>query len=284
MEASRHIFHCGRARGEGVGIAVLGGGVRRLAEFGGRLDTSLSDFEGSDDHTTKVLEVAAASGPLTGPASKATIYSLVVRSPAESLKAASRIVERNAHLHAPIRVLYVPTGFPQARTVTTDGDPFGLVVEMARAAGIVICAPAGNGGPLTSPGSLAGTITVGGCNVNVPKNPTDDAWAEGTSFDTSICKPNILAPWGAFPLSESAWGPGARIAGTSPASALTAGHIATWFGANPALTPDGVIEIISQSCNRPTGPNPMSSCGPPWYGSIDFGRALELAIAWSPAP
>jgi len=140
-------------------------------------------------------------------------------------------------------------------------DPLNQAVMQAWAAGIVVVAAAGNGGPapmtIGVPGNNPYVITVGAFTDNyTPLDWNDDYLADfsaaGPTLDGFV-KPDLLAPGAHMVSTMMPWSYLARnhqanwvtpiyfsMAGTSQATAVTSGVAALVLSHSPNLTPDEV--------------------------------------------
>ncbi len=140
-----------------------------------------------------------------------------------------------------VRVLCISLGLP------TYNPLFEIVINRLRRAGVLVVAPAGNGGAgrTCSPANYPGVLAVGAMNAKgqVARFSGSQLLKRAADF----VKPNLVAP-GIDILSAK---PGGRLqtrSGTSMAAAHVAGIAALLFQARPGATPAEVEEAILTTC------------------------------------
>ena len=143
-----------------------------------------------------------------------------------------------------IRVLHLPVAAPAWRL--GGEDPLAGAVVDAWRAGIVVVAPAGNGGPapvtVAVPGDVPAVITVGAVSEGAGGERPAGYSAGGPSLGGFV-KPEILAPAGAAavtPAPDAAAGVALVRSGTAISSAVVSGIAALLLEQRPWLTPDEV--------------------------------------------
>ena len=153
--------------------------------------------------------------------------------------------------HYGIRVLSLPLIAPPHPGLS--GDPLSRAVLQAWAAGIVVVAAAGNGGPqaatISAPGDLPQVITVGAAvagsgGVVVP------SYSAGGPTLRGFVKPEVVAPAGMVEVVAVPPDTGrVRLlpAGTSISSAMVSGVAALILEASPWLSPDEVKQRLVAS-------------------------------------
>lgn len=172
----------------------------------------------------------------------------------------------------------------------TDGtqpaqiDPLTHAIQSAWRNGIVVVVAAGNTGKaLTNPATDPYVITVGAATLKSGLL-TSDRVADYSSVGTAARRVDVVAP-GTSIISLRDPGstvdddhPEARVGdryfrgtGTSQASAVTSGAVASLLEARPTLTPDQVKGILRSSA-RVLTTSPATSQG---AGMIDLGAALK---------
>lgn len=216
-----------RARGVGVGVAILDSGIAEHPDLEGQVRDSVSvapDSLGSYDrvgHGTHIATLiagtgAASQGRFEGVAPGAHLVSVrVAASEEQPVTVAERYaaiidglnwaVENRERYN--LRVVNLSVGFPLVAHQDPEGqllliDPLSRAIDRAHEAGLVLIAAAGNDGP--HPGSMRSTpathpkvITVGASHPNgTPDFVDDDRVAEFSSRGPSAGKgrPDVLAP------------------------------------------------------------------------------------------
>lgn len=131
---------------------------------------------------------------------------------------------------------------------------YGAVIDSLRARGTTVFASSGNGGfrySMTSPACIHAAVAVGAVysrsfgSFTAPYVCRDVKTAADhvACFSNSGTELDLLAP--GAPVDAAGLGAGdALLAGTSVASAEAAGAAATLLGADPALTPDGLLSLL----------------------------------------
>lgn len=256
--------------GEGVGVALVDTGVADSPDLAGRLVRG-PDFSGERDgvdrygHGTFMAGLIAGDGTASadepvvhmGVAPGATVVSVKVAG-ADGSTTLSRllagigwvVVNRDEH---EIRVMNLSFG------MDTDlpylANPLSGAVEAAWASGIVVVGASGNDGEgrVSSPGNDPWIVTVGASDTHGTADAADDTVAafSGREQFRRYAKPDVVAP-GVSVVSLRAPGstvdsthPEGRVgdtyfrgSGTSMASALVAGGLATLARQHPEATPD----------------------------------------------
>jgi uncharacterized repeat protein (TIGR01451 family) len=144
------------------------------------------------------------------------------------------------------------------------------IIERLLAAGVVVVASTGNGGPLGAPAMFRGVIGVGATTG------ADVRWPSST-FDRTQWgwwKPDVMAP-GAGVTSTVPGGGFGRLTGTSMAAPHVAGVAALMRQARPGLAPAEVRDVLTRTA-RPLGPEPRADNS--GYGQIDAYAAV-LAVS-----
>ncbi len=277
--------------GKGVGVAILDSGVAPHQDFQGRLAVFKDFTDPSQDgkpfdpagHGTHVAGDAAGSGAASqgrhkGPAPEATILGLKIgNNSGPDLSAAVKAIDwviahKDEHN---IRVMNMSFGGP---SVDPEKDPLMLAIKKAADQGVVSVIAAGNAGPgsrtVGSPGDSPHALTVGASDTRQTPTPEDDTLARFSSRGPVAggrAKPDVVAP-GVKINAPDARNPNGYVAfsGTSMASPMTAGVMATWFQANPQMTASQAIDIARQTAR------PLKQQG---LGENDQGRGLVDAWA-----
>ena len=286
--------------GKGVGIAVIDSGLSLHADLRSHT-VAFKDFVNenrhpNDDadpasayddagHGTMVSTVAAGDGTngiCTGAAPGANIISLKAVDAggmawsSNVVKAIQWAVDNKERYN--IRVLnmsfYLDDPDLQAQV------PVLQAIDKAAAAGIIPVAAASNDGPgprtLHTIASYPRVVTVAASNVQGTSDMSDDTIAYFSSRgpgDSGQMKPDATAP-GVNVTVGTVDGTYREADGTSFASPIAAGVIATWIEANPSLTVDDVQDIIADT-SRPIDGYAHYDQG---YGQIDAMAGLQKAI------
>ena len=136
-------------------------------------------------------------------------------------------------------------------------------IRRALAKGVIIVAAAGNqGGNVSFPGSLPGTIVVAGTNVDGTLSP-----ASNRGDEITIAAPSRMV---GSTLSSDDFNPYAH--GTSFAAPIVSAAIAALLQINPQLDREQVIDTLRSTADGI--PNTEFD-----FGQIDVGRALQAAKA-----
>lgn len=277
--------------GKGVGVAILDSGVAPHKDFEGRLAV-FKDFTNpeNDDkpwdpagHGTHVAGDAAGSGAASkgrhkGAAHEATILGLKIGNESgPDLSAAVTAIDwaiahKDEHN---IRVMNMSFGGPNVDPTT---DPLMLAIQKANEAGIVSVIAAGNEGPwpntVGSPGDSPHALTVGASDTKKTPDWKDDTLARFSSrgpVPNGAPKPDVVAPGVQINAPDAGDYTGyVAFSGTSMASPVTAGVLATWFQANPDMTAAQAITIAKETAR------PLTQTG---LGETDQGKGLIDAYA-----
>lgn len=256
--------------GKGVGIAILDSGISphddlkdRIAVFKDFTDNG-KDVEPFDPlgHGTHVAGDAASSGKSSrgvfrGPAYEAKLIGFKVGDdrgpiPSSVIKAIQWLID-NKEKHN-IRLMNMSFGL--AQTVPWDKDPIAMAIEKAYKAGILACVAAGNAGPRKgsisrTPASDPHAFTIGAMDEHGTASRGDDTVARFSSRGPTrdnLIKPNVISP-GVDIMAPKAGTSNKYVSmdGTSMASPVAMGVLATWIQANPKITPDELIDIASKT-------------------------------------
>lgn len=152
------------------------------------------------------------------------------------------------------KVLNLSLGSPA--TNSCKSDPLCKAVEAAVRSGITVVVAAGNSGPsqmsILSPGNSRNVITVGAVDDNKTPELDDDSIAPFSSRGPTkegIKKPDIVAPGvDIMSLSNKSSDGYLALSGTSMATPLVSGAIATLHNKNKNLTPSQVKYMLMNSC------------------------------------
>jgi serine protease AprX len=149
-------------------------------------------------------------------------------------------------------------------------------VDLATAAGLVVCVSAGNRGPdsytIGSPSAAATAITVGSmADVGKGGFALEPYSSRGPTADDRV-KPDICAPGAQILAARAKTGGYVRYSGTSMASPFVAGVAALMLQANPSLSPDQVKTILKETAVHfgPTG-EPRPAGGSEAAANNEFG-------------
>lgn len=300
-------------KGQGVTIAVIDTGIYPHADFKDRIKGWKSWTDGStvpndpQGHGTHVAGDALGNGTLSdgrfkGPAPEADLVGIAVLDKngsgrlSDIIKGVQWAVEKKDELS--IDIINMSLGGPTYDSYTND--PVALSVGKAVDAGIIAAVAGGNSGPKPStigtPGNHPKAFTVGALNDKGTLTHADDDVAPfssrgPTSFD-GLTKPDILSPGVNITAANA---PGSAldraavphvgqgyitISGTSMATPIFAGIIATILSANPNLTPAQVKEIFTSTAVPLAGVDGNSQGS----GVVNPQEALKKALALKNAP
>jgi serine protease AprX len=156
----------------------------------------------------------------------------------------------------------------------TDGtqdyrlDPLAYAAEVAWLHGIVVVVAAGNAGfgspQLNDPAYDPYVIAVGADDTKGTDDPKDDAIPSFQSRGNSVRHPDVVAPGKSIVSLRDPGSyvddanPGARVgnsrffkgSGSSQATAIVSGAVATMLQQHPSLTPDQVKALLMQTATR----------------------------------
>jgi serine protease AprX len=300
-------------KGQGITIAVIDTGIYPHADFKERIKAFKSWTDGKTEpndpqgHGTHVAGDAAGNGTLSdgrfkGPAPEADLVGIAVLDKngsgrlSDIIKGVQWAVEKKDELS--IDIINMSLGGPAYDSYLND--PVAQAVGKAVDAGIVAAIAGGNSGPkpstIGSPGNHPKAFTVGALNDHGTLTRADDDVAPfssrgPTSFD-GLTKPDILSPGVNITAANA---PGSAldkapvphvgqgyitISGTSMATPIMAGIIATILSANPNLTPAQVKEIFTATADPIAGVDANSQ----GFGVVDPQEALKRALALKKAP
>lgn len=288
--------------GKGVGVAILDSGIYPHKDYEGRLtfkdftdptrDGKPYDAAGHGTHTAgdAAGSGAASKGKFKGPAYEASIMALKIGdyfgpNLSSVIKAIQWVVENREKYN--IRVMNLSFGGPSQRT--WKDDPMSQAIYKASQAGVVACVAAGNEGPsrgtIESPGYTPSAVTVGALDDKRTVDRSDDMVAQFSSrgpTNEGLTKPDVLAPGVQITAPRDKTSDDyVAFSGTSMASPITAGIIATWFQANPDLTTEQVKEIIAETSQ------PLERSGATandqGHGVIDPFGGLQMALKFKEA-
>jgi serine protease AprX len=181
----------------------------------------------------------------------------------------------------------------------TDGtqdyqlDPLTYAVEVAWLRGIVVVVAAGNAGfgspQLNNPAYDPYVIAVGADDTNGTDDPKDDVIPSFQSRGNSVRHPDLVAPGKSIvSLRDPASyvdeaNPGARVgytrffrgSGSSQATAIVSGAVATLLEQHPSLTPDQVKALLMLTARFLPNADPVAQGA----GLIDMHKARDAKIA-----
>lgn len=295
-------------KGKGVGIAVIDTGIYPHPDYKDRIvgfkDWVAGRTEPYDPqgHGTHVAGDALGDGTLSdgkfmGPAPEAHLIGITVLDKhgsgrlSDIIKGVQWAVEKKDELD--IDIINMSLGGPVFDSYRND--PVALSVGKAVEAGLVAAVAGGNSGPKPStigtPGNHPQAFTVGALNDKGTLTRADDDVAgfssRGPTSVDGLVKPDILAPGVNITAANA---PGSAldranvphvgtgyitISGTSMATPIMAGVIATILSANPNLTPAQVKEIFMSTAD------PLANVDGNSQGSgvVDPQEALARALA-----
>ena len=295
-------------KGQGVTIAVIDTGIAVHPDYADRIvgfkDWVNGETKPYDDqgHGTHVAGDAGGNGFMSdgkfmGPAPEADIVGIKVLSKhgsgklSDIIKGVQWAVEKKDALG--IDIINMSLGGPGFGTY--KNDPVALAVGAAVEAGLHALVAGGNSGPkpetIGTPGNHPAAFTVGALNDNGTVTREDDEVAffssrGPTTFD-GLTKPDILAPGMAI-TAANAKGSAIdhapvphigqsyiTISGTSMATPIMAGVVATMLSANPDLTPAQVKEIFMGTADKLEGVDANSQGA----GVVDPQEAIARALA-----
>lgn len=288
--------------GKGVGVAIIDSGIYPHPDLKDKITGWVDIADGKTEpydkfgHGTHVAGDVAGSGKMSagrfrGIAPDANLIGVRITTVAEAIKALQWCIDNKEKYN--IRVVNMSLG--DFATRSYKDDPWSQAAEKAIQAGIVVVVAAGNEGPdpgtVSTPGIDPRVITVGALDDKHTVERDDDAMAgfssRGPTSTDGLPKPDVIAPGVAI---YSTLAPGATldvpelphvgkdyiaISGTSMATPIVAGLVATMLEANPKLTHDDIKKILSASADRylPDGTNVQG------YGLVDGPEAIQMALA-----
>ncbi|WP_251551533.1 S8 family peptidase [Neobacillus muris] len=280
--------------GKGVTIAVIDTGIYPHPDVSGRI-IGFKDFINNrtapyDDngHGTHCAGDAAGNGSASGhkyagPAPEANLIGVKVldNSGSGSLETVMQGIEwclqyNEGNARKKIDIISMSLGSPAQDYGNEDADPMVKLVEEAWAAGIVVCAAAGNEGPgartIASPGISDKVITVGAFDDKNTAGRGDD---EAASFSSrgptiyNISKPDILAPGVNIVSLRSPnsyldrWQKSSRVennyfvlSGTSMATPICAGVVALIKQHKPNASPQQIKQWLVNGADKVPGMDP----------------------------
>lgn len=287
--------------GKGINIAIVDTGIDPHPDIKDRIlafhdvtknqDSAPYDDEG---HGTHVSGDAAGSGKMSGgkykgPAPDAGLVGVKVLDAngsgtfSDVIKGMQWVVD-NAEKYN-IRVMNMSLGARESSSY--KDDPVAMAVEKVYEKGIVPVIAAGNSGPLGktigTPANAPDAVTVGALDDKGTVDRSDDGipyWSSRgpTKFD-GLAKPDVITP-GANITSLKPGGGYTSMSGTSMATPITAGVVATILQANPKLTPAQLKEILMDTADKLKGPDANAQGS----GVIDPYAAIEKAKALAQTP
>lgn len=296
-------------KGQGVTIAVIDTGIAPHPDYNDRVkgfkDWVAGKTEHYDDqgHGTHVAGCAQGDGKMSagqymGAAPMADLVGIKVLDKRGSgrlsdiIKGVNWAVDHKDELG--IDIINMSLGGP---TFTNyQNDPVAQSVGKAVDAGIIAMVAGGNSGPKPStigtPGNHPKAFTVGALNDGGTVTRDDDSVAffssRGPTAHDGLTKPDILSP-GVAITAANAIGSALdhapvphlgqsyiTISGTSMATPVMAGVVATILSANQDLTPAQVKEIFMSTADKLASGDDANSQG---SGVVDPQEALERALA-----
>jgi serine protease AprX len=295
-------------KGQGVTIAVIDTGIAPHPDYNNRV-TGFKDWvagktEHYDDqgHGTHVAGCAQGDGTMSagkfmGAAPEANLVGIKVLDKRGSgrlsdiIKGVDWAVDHKDELS--IDIINMSLGGPTFTNYAND--PVAQSVGKAVDAGIIAMVAGGNSGPKPStigtPGNHPKAFTVGALNDRGTVSREDDQVAffssRGPTAHDGLTKPDILSP-GVAITAANALGSALdaapvphlgqsyiTISGTSMATPVMAGVVASILSANPDLSPAQVKEIFMGTADKLEGADANSQGS----GVVDPAEALERALA-----
>lgn len=296
-------------KGKGVGIAVLDTGIyphsdltqpkNRIIRFKDFINYRSQPYD-DHGHGTHCAGDAAGNGiksggKYRGPAPEANLIGVKVldrkgSGSVSTILAGIQWCIKNKDKYG-IKIISMSLGAPASASYRED--PLCRAVKNAWKKGLVVCAAAGNEGPvnktINSPGLAPDIITVGALDDKNTVPLKDDSIAyfssRGPTID-GLTKPDLVAP-GANIISLRA--PGSELdskklrvgkwyttmSGTSMATPVCAGVTALILQSNPGLTPAAVKTILMSTCRTVSlDPNAQGA------GLIDAAAGVKLSKEW----
>ena len=247
----------GQVTGEDVGIAILDTGFDtghvdlqdKLTAFVDIADGQSEPYD-SDGHGTHVASIAAGWGVVDpnhrGVAPGAAVVGLRIEDEADAIAGYEWILEHAAAHN--IRVATISFGFGTATDGTTALE---RAIDAVWDAGVVCFKSNGNSGPnsgtMTVPAAARGILGIGSLLAPAPDRngfSLSEFSSRGPTSDGRI-KPDLVAPGESISAASRGTPAGyTRKSGTSMAAPFAAGTAALMVAANPALTPDGVRDLL----------------------------------------
>ncbi len=305
----RKTLGLGAPAGEGAGVtvAVVDTGVADVPDLAGRLTHIDVSGDGEGDgygHGTFVAGLVAGDGSSSGGAYAGVAPGasiLDVRVAGDSGASSLSLVLKGlqavaARPEVDIVNLSLSSGSPLPYQI----DPLTVALEALWRRGVTIIVPAGNDGAdgkgsITSPGSDPVLLTVGGIDENGTAGHDDDtvaAWSSQGPAPQGVQKPDLVAP-GAHLISTGApesavWAanPDAQVgaaylkgSGTSFATAVAAGAAATLLQDRPALTPDQIKALVTNTAYDVRGKHRATGAG-----GLDLAAALAARTPHATTP
>ena len=151
---------------------------------------------------------------------------------------------------------------------------FNPIITQLKQKGVLVVAAAGNSNENASgyvPASCADVLTVGATDQN-------DGKASFSNYGTAV---ELSAP-GTTIYSTCRGGSYCQMSGTSMASPHVAGTVGLMYAANPSLTVDQVMSILSSSTNLDPLTSPAST--PIGAGRLNLAKAIAAASNGQPQP
>lgn len=290
----------GAPAGEGAGttVAVVDTGVADVPDLAGRLSHVDVTGDGVGDgygHGTFVAGLVAGDGSSSGGAYAGVAPGasiLDVRVAGDSGASSLTLVLKGlqavaAHPEVDVVNLSLSSGSPLPYQI----DPLTVALEALWRRGVTVVVPAGNDGAngkgsITSPGVDPVLLTVGGIDENGTAKHRDDSvadWSSQGPAPQGVQKPDLVAP-GAHVIStgapaSSVWAdnPDAHVgaaylkgSGTSFATAVVSGAAAVLLQDRPALSPDQVKELVTDTAYDVRGKHRATGAG-----GLDLAAALD---------
>lgn len=280
------------ARGSGIVVAVIDSGIDAThpalaGKVIGGYDFVNDDNDPMDDyrHGTHVAGIIAAqSAEVTGVAPNVRLLSYKVLGAdgkgraSDIIAALERALDPNndGDLSDRADIINLSLG-GHGR----PDDPMARAVDAAVAAGVVVCAAAGNDEfhhTIGSPAGAARAITVGASYVDGVALAVADFSSRGPATISGAIKPDLLAPGVA--IKSTGLGHGTLVlSGTSMATPYVAGLAALLLEEHPEWTPERVKAALVTTGTAIPNEEIMTQGG----GVADFTRARANTLVAAPA-
>ncbi len=303
MIKARQAWEVSGNRGRGTVIAIIDSGVDyRHGALGGAFGAGQKvaggwDFVDDDadpmdlnGHGTHVAGIAAGNGV-------ATDGTVILGVAPEATLVAYRVLDRNGYGQRSD----VLAGVERAVDPNQDGDtsdhatvinlslggpgdaddPLARAVDSATAAGVIVCAAAGNTGGIATIGSPAAARSIITVGSSFAIGPRLDAWrssSQGPILETGQIKPEVVAP-GIEIVSSYLDGGTNKLSGTSMAAPQVAGLAAILASLHGQWTPEQIKRAIVSAAN-PILRAIVTHAG---SGQIDASRAAAAGVLPEPA-
>lgn len=287
--------------GTGVGVAVLDTGICSREDFQG-INSSASrikafvdfvnhrqlpyDDQGHGSHICgKIASCHKINNAYLGIAPNCNLTVLKILdshgdAPLGRVLQALRWLKEH-HTSLGIRIVNISIG-TNPNTQSGKSKALSQAVEDLWDEGLVVCASAGNHGPLpnsiSAPGNCCKIITVGSCDPSPSSHASKEQvlYSGSSSINYPCIKPDIVAP-GSNILSCTPYKIGYKIkTGTSMSTAIVSGAIALLLEAEPSLTNKEIKSRLHKSAKRLNLPNIQQG-----FGLLDIPSLLNPITDYS---